>query len=232
MDEASAEIFPNTDTRPAYWAGICSAGVYSVEPFTIVHAGRGPLMVGLVEESSGRSMGEQDAASIQNGMIQRLSQTSVLETTILSSTEIKKSQLQKLVVNAVINPLTAIFRCQNGQLVDKPARLALMKLLLRETGPIVRALLPGPSDQFSDDNLLDLVLTVAHKTGANTSSMLQDVQAGRRTEIDYINGYIVAQGKRLGLPHTNNATIAQLVGEQQVIQDQDVAAQFPTGGVF
>lgn len=136
MDEVSAEIFPDPETRPSYWAGICSAGVYSVDPFTIVHAGKGPLKVGLVEERQGRSTGKYDVASTQNGMIRRLSQTSMLETIILSSAEIKMSQLQKLVVNAIINPLTAIFRCRNGQLVDRPTYLALMKLLLRETGPM------------------------------------------------------------------------------------------------
>lgn len=185
-------------------------------------------MVGLAEQSQGRSMGDYgyDAAPTQNAMIQRLLQTSVLQTSLLSSAEIKRSQLQKLVVNAIINPLTAIFRCKNGQLLESPASLELMKLLLSETGPIVRALLPSPSDQFSDDNLLDLVRTVAHKTGANTSSMLQDVQAGRRTEIDYINGYVVAQGKTLGLPHNHNKVLMRMVKEQRVIQDEDVAAQF------
>jgi 2-dehydropantoate 2-reductase len=222
MDEASAKVFPDPESRPTYWAGICSAGVYSTEPFTIVHAGRGPLMVGLVEGSSGR-------ASTQNGMIHRLSQAGVLETTVLTSSKIKEAQLQKLVVNAVINPLTVIFRCQNGQLLDSPTRITHMKLLINETGPIVRELLQTPCDLFSDQNLVDLVLTVAHKTGANTSSMLQDVQADRRTEIDYINGYVVAQGTKLGLPCTHNETLVRLVKEQQGIQDQDVAGLFPTG---
>ncbi|KAK3936150.1 putative 2-dehydropantoate 2-reductase [Diplogelasinospora grovesii] len=232
MDKASAEIFPDPESRPAYWAGICSAGVYSIGPFTIVHAGRGPLKVGLMEGNSGCFMDKRDAASTQDGMIERLSQAGVLETTVLTSAEIKEAQLQKLVVNAIINPLTAIFRCQNGQLLDNPTRFALMKLLINETGPIVRALLHRPSDLFSDLNLLDLVLTVAHKTGANTSSMLQDVQVGQRTEIDYINGYVVAQGTRLGLPNTHSATIVRLVKEQQVVQDQHVAALFPIGEIL
>ncbi len=223
MDEASAKIFPDPKTRPAYWAGICSAGVYSTDPFTIVHAGRGPLLLGPVE-----------ASPSSNPMMERLSQANVLETSILSSDTIKKSQLQKLVVNAVINPLTAIFRCKNGQLLDNPTRLAVMRLLIEETGPIVRALLhDAPDAAFSDQSLLDLVLTVAHKTSANTSSMLQDVQSGRKTEIDYINGYIARKGKALGLPHTRNSTVARLVAEQQVVRDGDVATRlFSIGEVL
>ncbi|KAK4135802.1 2-dehydropantoate 2-reductase [Trichocladium antarcticum] len=223
MDEASAEIFPDPASRPAYWAGICSAGVYSTAPFTIVHAGRGPLMVGRI---TGK---ERPPASPQNGMIHLLSQIGVLETTVLTSSEISESQLQKLVVNAVINPLTAVFRCQNGELLHSPTKLALMKLLVNETGPIVRALLQTPSDSFSDQSLVDLVLAVAQKTGANTSSMLQDVQADRRTEIDYINGYLVAQGTRLGLPATCNTAMVRLVKARQAVQDEDVAEIFPIG---
>lgn len=228
MDEVSAEIFPDSKARPAYWAGICSAGVYSTDPFTIVHAGKGPLLVGLVEGPNTPNIPthDRDAALTQNAMVQRLSQASVLETSVLSSEAIRKSQLQKLVVNAIINPLTAIFRCQNGQLASNPPRLAAMKLLLNETGPIVRALLHTPSDMFSNQNLFDLVLSVARKTAANTSSMLQDVQAGRRTEIDYINGFVVAQGKRLGLPHTHNSTVVRLVKEEQAIQDHDIVPLF------
>lgn len=59
--------------------------------------------------------------------------------------------------------------------------------------------------------------------------MLQDIQAGRTTEIDYINGYIVAQGKRLGLSHSHNATLIWLVKEQQILRNEDVAAPFSIG---
>ena len=231
MDEASAKIFRDPSTRPAYWAGICSAGVYSTYPFTIVHAGRGPLLLGPVDARP--SFHGQDLTSTFNPMAQRLSQASVLEATVLSYDAIKESQLQKLVVNAVINPLTAIFRCKNGQLLDNPARLTLMGLLIEEIGPIVRALLHDAPDMFSNQNLLEFVLTVARKTGANTSSMLQDVQAGRRTEIDYINGYVAAQGEALGLPYTRNSAVARLVKEQQIVRDDEVATRmFPSERLY
>ena len=228
----SAEIFPDPESRPAYWAGICSAGVYSVEPFTIVHAGKGPLKVGPIVEVASHSMSEDSTASAGNRMIQRLSQAGVLDTRVLTSIDINNCQLQKLVVNAIINPLTSIFRCQNGQLLGSPIRVALMKLLVKETGPIIRALLHAPSDLFSDAALLDLVLEVSEKTGVNSSSMLQDVQAKRTTEIDYINGYVVAQGTRLGLDTTYNSTLVRLVKEQQVVQDHHVSAVLQLKGVL
>ena len=231
MDEASAKIFCDPSTRPAYWAGICSAGVYSTSPFTIVHAGKGPLLLGPVDARP--QFHGQDLTSSSNPMAQRLSQASVLEATTLSSHAIKESQLQKLVVNAVINPLTAIFRCKNGQLLDNPTRLTIMRLLIEEIGPIVRTLLPSAPEMFSDQNLLEFVLSVARKTGANTSSMLQDIQAGRRTEIDYINGYVAAQGQALGLPYTRNSAVVSLVKEQQVVRDDEVSSRmFPIGNVL
>ena len=51
----------------------------------------------------------------------------------------------------------------------------------------------------------------AKKTAKNTSSMLQDVRAGRDTEIDYINGYVVSVGRRYGVPTPANAAIVETV---------------------
>jgi 2-dehydropantoate 2-reductase len=66
-------------------------------------------------------------------------------------------------------------------------------------------------DVYSDMVLNRAVLEVAKLTAQNTSSMLQDVQAGRPTEIDYINGYFVAQGKKLGLPWKYHAEMVERV---------------------
>jgi len=167
-----------------YWVGICSAGVYSTSPFSFIHAGRGPLTLGCVsqgqEQYSPTDLG--GPLGKRNYMIQRLVDAKDLEASLASPAEIQKAQLLKLVVNAVINPLTAIFDCKNGQLLDQGPRLNLMETLLQEIAPVVRALLladgQGVDNVFSNDSLLQLVLRVAEKTGENTSSMLQDTHAG------------------------------------------------------
>ena len=202
-------------TRPTYYAGICSHGVYSTSPFSIVHAGLGTTVLGHVPTDN-QSRPFTVSSETNAYLIRQLLDTRVLAATSCSARAIKEAQLEKLVINAMINPLTVIFNCHNGELFDKRPRAALMRLLLGEASQVVRALLSSTdqvdiSDRFSDETLFDLVVEVATKTGANISSMLQDVRAGRRTEIDYINGYIVRQGKKLGISCVHNEKIVEMV---------------------
>nr|ABR28366.2 bassianolide synthetase [Xylaria sp. BCC 1067] len=224
-------------SRPSYWAGVCSCGVYPTSPFSIVHAGRGPIVLGRVLEEANDSPESTSAASVaQDFMIQRLLETPDLEATLTTPNDIKEVQLQKLIVNSMINPLTVVFRCNNGQLFGQPARLALMRTLLDEAGEIVRAILPQESQksgnsQLTNENLLAAVLRVAEMTGECSSSMLQDVQAGRRTEIDHINGYLALQGKRLGLPYSNIETLVNMVKQGRAIVNGDIQSLFKMSGI-
>lgn len=110
--------------------------------------------------------------------------------------DIDRAQRQKLAVNAVINPLTALYGCHNGALLDGGPREAAMQALAEE----VDAVLARMDESWPMDTLARS-RQVAANTAANTSSMLADVQAGRTTEIDYINGYVLrlaaAQGMAL-----------------------------------
>ncbi|MEP0805368.1 MAG: 2-dehydropantoate 2-reductase [Chloroflexota bacterium] len=113
----------------------------------------------------------------------------------------------KLVINAAINPLTALLRVKNGELLERPSAREAMRALAREAAEAARAegiLLPF-------DDPIAKVEEVAQKTAANTSSMLQDVLRGAPTEIDAICGAVVraAEKHRLGAPV--NWTCWQLV---------------------
>ncbi|KAH6632824.1 ketopantoate reductase PanE/ApbA C terminal-domain-containing protein [Chaetomium tenue] len=210
-DEVSHKLFPDPGNQPTYWAGICSAGVYSISPFSLVHAGHGPLMVGVVGTQSTTGLPPTGEAH----MASQLSNSRLLQTNLLSPEQIVHAQLKKLVINAIINPLTACFDCKNGQVFESDERQALYRHLLQEAGTIIREMLPQSDNlretAFSDRALGALVEEVAEKTANNTSSMLQDVQAGKRTEIDYINGYLVSQGRRLGLPTTHHQAVYNMI---------------------
>ena len=113
-------------------------------------------------------------------------------------TDIERAQWQKLVVNAVINPLTALYRCRNGELLDGGERQQHMALLAAEAdGCLARRYPDWPADTLVQ------CLRVARETAANTSSMLADVLAGRDTEIHFINGALLALAADVGmvLPH-------------------------------
>lgn len=93
----------------------------------------------------------------------------------------------KLVINAAINPLTALLRVQNGRLLENPSSRELMGKLAAETARAASA--ENIHLPFSDP--IRAAEEVAHKTAENYSSMLQDVRRGAPTEIDAICGAVV-----------------------------------------
>jgi len=93
----------------------------------------------------------------------------------------------KLVINAAINPLTALLRVPNGKLLKSPSAREMMRALATETAQVAEA--EKISLPFSDP--IAAAEEVASKTAANHSSMLQDVLRGAPTEIDAICGAVV-----------------------------------------
>ncbi|KRF32180.1 ketopantoate reductase family protein [Paenibacillus sp. Soil787] len=112
----------------------------------------------------------------------------------------------KLTINAVINPLTAILRVKNGELLLSPWARALMNDLYQETRLVATA-----KGIFLPDELWDTLLSVCEATSLNHSSMLQDIEQSRRTEIDHINGSLVKLAKELNLEIPTHQTVYQLV---------------------
>jgi len=123
------------------------------------------------------------------------------------SARIEGALWRKLVINAAINPLTAIARLRNGQLLESPETLKLLDAVVEEAkGILSRAKvdLPGP-------DVGEQVRAVCRATAANQSSMLQDVERGRRTEIEAINGALVALATDVGLGAPVNELLTNLV---------------------
>jgi len=110
---------------------------------------------------------------------------------------------EKLAVNAGINPVTALARVENGALVDGPAGPVAERAAVEVAGAARAAGVDLP-----DEGAKAALRRVASATAANRSSMLQDVEAGRRTEIDAISGYVVERARG---PVPVNETLAALV---------------------
>lgn len=113
----------------------------------------------------------------------------------------------KLVINAAINPLTALLRVPNGQLLERPEARALMGLAASEAA--AAGLAQGLHLPFDDP--VAAAEDVARRTAVNHSSMYQDVQRGRPTEIDAICGAVVQAGERVGVATPVNRTLWLLV---------------------
>ena len=100
---------------------------------------------------------------------------------------------QKLAINAVINPLTAYYRCLNGELAQQYQ--PQLSALCAEISALYQAL-----GWTLSQPLFEQALSVANATAANRSSTLQDIEAQRPTELDYICGYLLTQATAIGQP--------------------------------
>lgn len=101
----------------------------------------------------------------------------------------------KLVINAAINPLTALLRVPNGELLHRPSAHLLMRVLAQEAEAVAKA--QGIHLPFED--AVRAAEDVARKTAKNHSSMFQDMRRGAPTEIDAICGAITMAGEKLGV---------------------------------
>ena len=113
----------------------------------------------------------------------------------------------KLVINAAINPLTAILRVPNGELLELPSARDMLARLANETAQVAQA--EGVHLPFPD--AVAAAEDVARRTAANRSSMLQDVLRGAPTEIDAICGAVVKVGQKYGIDTSVNWACWKLV---------------------
>jgi 2-dehydropantoate 2-reductase len=113
----------------------------------------------------------------------------------------------KLVINAAINPLTALLRVPNGELVERHTARTLLQEAACEAALVAAA--QGIQLPYPDP--VSVAETTALRTGANRSSMLQDIERGAPTEIDAICGAILRAGEKTGIPTPVNRMLWQLV---------------------
>lgn len=122
------------------------------------------------------------------------------------SNDIDKEIYRKLLINAVINPLTALLRIPNGELLEDTDRTELIRQLCEEGIRVYQACnIPYDPDMYS------IIAGVCRSTSVNTSSMLKDVLEGLPTEVDYINGYLVEMARSVNLEVPGHETLWRLI---------------------
>jgi 2-dehydropantoate 2-reductase len=127
-----------------------------------------------------------------------------METTVAH--DMPRRLWEKLAVNAGINAPTALARVENGALLDGPGN-EVARVAAREVAALARA----EGVDLPDETAVEAVERVAEATAANHSSMRQDVDSGRRTEVDAISGYVADRGRERSLRTPVNATMATLL---------------------
>ncbi|MEP4889396.1 MAG: 2-dehydropantoate 2-reductase [Aliiglaciecola sp.] len=113
---------------------------------------------------------------------------------------------RKLAVNSVINPLTAIHDIANGKLAEAQYRSTILAVSAEIATLMNRLDLP-----VSQKELVSNCMAIVEKTAANYSSMHQDVQHKRQTEIENISGYVVSQGEKLSVSTPANSSLLEQI---------------------
>jgi 2-dehydropantoate 2-reductase len=176
-------------------AGTTSCGATLLAPGHIRFAGRGPTVLG---ELSG---GPSERASRAAETLRRAG----FETSV--SADIKSMIWGKVMVNVGINALTALTGLCNGELLDHPETREVLRAAVTEAVAVARS--RGAALPWA--NPVEHVEEIARLTATNRSSMLQDVDHGRRTEIDAINGAIVREAAAGGVQAPVNLVLTALV---------------------
>jgi len=196
----SAQRLQRALTHANIYCAISTDGAWRKGPFDVVRAGDGETLIG--------SFSDHLIAAEIPAAIQSLCQPMVNEPRldIAWRTDIRTPMWHKLAINSVINALTAIYQCTNGELINHPQGRPRLQQLCIETQDVMARLGIVPLGQ----GLPNTAVRILQQTALNKSSMLQDCQAGRPTEIEAINGYIIQQGALYHLP---------CAGHKQVCED-------------
>jgi 2-dehydropantoate 2-reductase len=175
-------------------AGVTSQGATFVGPGRIRHAGTGPTYLCMSDKKNHR------LAALVDLLTQAGFETHIEE-------NIEDLVWSKLIINVGINALTALTGLYNGQLLDTDDIRTLMADLVDEAVQVARA--KGITLTYADPQ--QAVKEVAQKTARNRSSMLQDFDRHKRSEIDFINGAIVREAEALNIPVPVNRAVTRLV---------------------
>jgi 2-dehydropantoate 2-reductase len=177
-------------------AGTTSHGATLLGPGSIRHAGTGPTTIGAWSQTEG---GLQRA-----GQLAEFFNRAGIKTE--SVTDVRSVIWNKLLINIGINAITALTHIKNGQILDLEITRELSRNAVAEAMNVARV-----ENIKVQDDALDRVFKVAAATALNRSSMGQDVDSRRQTEIAAINGFIVREAKRLGLEAPVNFALTALV---------------------
>ena len=181
-EELRAEL-----SAPAYFYGTTTEGAYRTGHRAICHAGRGITRLGQPGSATAPDWFEGWCAAVADSSW---------------DPAIEQALWLKLAINCAINPLTALHRCPNGDLLGPQLAPRVATLC----GEILQVSAAAGFGAITAD-LPVQVAQVLHATAKNRSSMLQDVLAGRGTEIDYITGYLLSTARQHHVFAPHNETL-------------------------
>jgi 2-dehydropantoate 2-reductase len=257
LELLNAKLFKKPKYRPNYVLATNTHGAWRKGTLHTVHAGVGEISLGIVQPEGGErdfersypdlnvddivptldprlppemDEREKDLARRYRSVrmaIETLTSIKALNVSWRPMREVDVLMRRKLVVNSVINPLTALMNCQNGSLFQHAEARAIAQSVCREACGVFFAQWQHEIDQakFAGHELpftpfpkelqrlalMEECNKVAKATGANYSSMLMDMRNGEGTEISSLNGYLVNLGGQFGREMNTNRMLMNLV---------------------
>jgi 2-dehydropantoate 2-reductase len=176
-------------------AGWTSHGAWMAGPGSVTHAGAGDLAVGELDGGSTSRIRALAEAFTSAGLVAKV------------STDIERELWLKGLVNCAINPLTALARCENGRIAADPGLSRVARAICGEGAAVARAM----GFAITESEAHRRVVRVAWQTARNRSSMLRDVESGKVTEIDYLNGAVAELASAHGLRAPLNESLTAIV---------------------
>ncbi len=175
--------------------GITYQGATVLEAGRVRHAGCGKTVIGEIDGKESERIKHISDIFNQAG----------IDTEI--SDNIEGVLWGKLLINAVINPLTAITRVRNGQLLESPFLKETMNLIVEEAMrvPLKKGI------RLPYQKVFEKVEESCQTSRDNISSMLQDILRKKRTEVDFINGAIVSEAEKIGISTPLNRALWNIV---------------------
>ncbi|MCA1012989.1 2-dehydropantoate 2-reductase [Halobacillus halophilus] len=176
------------------WLGVVEHGALRVDDSHVKHTGKGKINIA--------SLPLQEA-----GLQQMVKALHTEEFPVVFREDYEDMLASKLLINAVINPLTGLFRVKNGDICTNHYLRSLAWSLCREACMVLGR---------SVDQEWERILSIAQLTSENQSSMLKDLESGRKTEIEAINEYLI---KRSAHPLPNHQFVVDAVHALEVINE-------------
>ncbi len=201
------------------YVAVTTEGAKKLSPIEVVHSGQGQTHIGHAKALHGSPAGLSDT---EHGSLYEEGTIAILLKWLQKagfvaamSKNIEIEVYRKLTINAVINPLTALWRIPNGELLVGSDRMKIMRQLFDEAMAVYTKNDIGWSESWWND-----IVQVCHATSTNTSSMLADVLHGRTTEIRWINGAIVDLAKRVHIEVPAHEWMLRLI-ESLTVEEAD-----------
>jgi len=191
VEREAAEVFGASRTE----RGVTNNGVLFTKPGYINHTGLGDTLIGCSNKQWQKRI---------DGLVESLNKVGLPSKV---TGDIQKVVWSKVLINVGINAIGALTHLRNGDLLARPHLKDLMRSAVNEGLNVADKL----GLNFREEDIVEKTFKVAKATSLNKNSMLQDLEKGRRTEIDFINGAIEKTGKTIGVPTPVNSTLTALL---------------------